>query len=65
MRLLIVVGRRFFSPGNDSVGADRPLVYKRVGCCCGYYKRAFAAEGAAACTAFDSIPPPGVGLVLL
>ncbi len=59
-------GRRFSSTGDDSVGADRPLVYKRVGCCCGYYyKPAFAAEGAAVCTAFDSIQPPGVGLVLL
>ncbi len=57
-------GRKFYSPGDDSVGADRPLACKGVGCCC-YYKHAFAAEGAAACTAFDSIPPPCVGLVLL
>ncbi len=58
-------GRRSFSPGDGSVGADRPLACKGVGCCCYYCKHAFAAEGAAACTAFDSIPPPGVGLVLL
>ncbi len=54
--------RRCFSPGDDSDGADRPLF---VGCCCYYCKHAFAAEDAAACIAFDSIPPPGVGLVLL
>ncbi len=58
-------GRRCFSPGDDSVGADRPLACKSVGCCCYYCKHAFAAEDAAACTTFDSIPPPGVGLVLL
>ncbi len=58
-------GRRSFLPGDGSVGADRPLACKGVGCCCYYCKHAFAPEGTAACTAFDSIPPPGVGLVLL
>ncbi len=58
MCLLIDPRECYLSPGDDSVGADRPLVYKRVECCC-YCKHAVA------CTTFDSIQSPGVGLALI